>query len=447
MGSIQQVAIASVCLVAAFAFGSYINQSQIDQATQQVESSTSGSLRSLIEPELVIQKVPSSTPMLRPKLSARLPMPSLPNGNSSVQSSFGLNQQRVTGGNFQSGEIPPPSDLTGRIKPTQSSLTNSFSTTSKSPGLVTDAPTFDTNQSGESAMPVVIKQNSGNSPNLADSIRSPFQADGFGGPIPTVENAPVFSAPEVTSQKFPTGQPNPQSNRSQPTSVVDHAPSFPNLNQRTQPIVAAKPMLPERKIAPLPSLPGNREIAQQPTMIREPESSYETATRDQFRFSNSQRGSNSRDQDGLMPIPSLKQTVTINDPGGAFGNRDSQDRAPQATWSNTDKSVIDNSDYYPAPTQQQQPQRRVARLPLQLNSNAEAKLTRLRDTTVQKISLRTTQFSQHIVRRGESLQSIAKQHFGKPDYYLDIYLANRDRLRFPGDLREGMSIKIPIYEQ
>ena len=92
------------------------------------------------------------------------------------------------------------------------------------------------------------------------------------------------------------------------------------------------------------------------------------------------------------------------------------------------------------------PQQRVARLPLQLNSNAKSKLTRLRDNTIQKISLSTTQFSEHVVERGDSLQSIASKYFGKPDFYLDIYLANRDRLRYPGDIREGMTIKIPVYQ-
>jgi len=450
MSSVQQVAMASVCLVAAFAFGSYINQSQIDQTAQQIDSASPSSLHSLIqnEPELIVQKAPSSTPWLKPKLSARIPMPSLPNNNQSVQSDFGFSQRTTASGNFPSSQIPPPSDLSGRVKPTRQSLASSFSIGPKSAGLVTDAPSFDANYSGESSMPVVNKQSPSSSPNLVDSMRAPFQTGGS-DPIKTmVVDAPVFAATEVNAQALPIAQPNPQSNQSLTAPVVGRAPSFPNLKQRTQSFIAAKPTLRDRQITPLPSFQTNRETTQQPTLIREPVMSFERTTRDQFRFSNSRPDTNNRDENNLMPVPRLNQTVTISDPGAAFGNRESQDREPEVTWFNSSStSATADSDYYPERTQRQQPQRRAMRLPLQLNSTAQSKLTRLRDNTIQKISLRTTQFSEHVVERGDSLQSIAKRYFGEPDYYLDIYLANRDRLRFPGDLREGMSIKIPIYEQ
>jgi hypothetical protein len=91
--------------------------------------------------------------------------------------------------------------------------------------------------------------------------------------------------------------------------------------------------------------------------------------------------------------------------------------------------------------------RRVARLPFKLNSNAKTRLARLRDQTIEKISLDTTRFADHVVENGESLQAIATRYFGKPDFYLDIYMANRDRLKFPGDIRNGMVIRVPIYQQ
>ena len=425
MGSIQQVAMAAVCLVAAFAFGSFINQPPTDQ-TAQIDYSSPDNLRSLIEPETTVQKVPSKTPLMRPKLKSRLPMPSLPHGNSLATP-------------INAGEIPPPSDLSGRIKPTQNSLANSFSTALEPTGIVADAPTFPPVTSGDSSMPVINKRNFGSSPNLAESMRAPFQTGDFNEPASTVENAPSFAAAEVTAQASPIDQPNPRSNQPSIAPIVEKAPAFPNLKRRSQSFTAAKPSI------------GFVGEAARSTMIRTPESSLETATRDQFRYSNPQRfTTNAREQSGLMPIPSLNQTVKIGDPGGAFGNRDlynrdSRENAPQSRWNNTPQSVLKNNDgdYYPEQAQQ----RRVTRLPLKLNSTAQTRLTRLRDSTIQKISLRTTQFSEYVVGQGDSLQSIATNHFGKPDYYLDIYLANRDRLRFPGDLREGMSIKIPIYEQ
>ena len=439
MGSIQQVAMAAVCLVAAFAFGSFINQTPTD-GTTQTNAASPDNLRSLIEPEVPVQTIPGSTPLMKPKLTARLPMPSLTNNNYLPSQAIG-------------GEIPPPSDLTGRIKPTQNSLANSFSTEPDPTGLVADAPTFAPDLSGESAMPVVNQPTFGNSPNLADSMRAPFRTNDSSRHMPAAENAPVFVAGEFTAQASPANQSNQKPNQSFSAPAIGKAPAFPNLNQQSQPFVAAKPALPDRRLAPLPE---SVRSTPQKTVISQSESSHQVATRDQFRYSNPQRfNTNDRSQNNLMPVPSINQPVTIDDPGGAFGNRDSRasdsQSGPQLAWSNP-RSVLSTNDtaYYPKQTQrqpQQSQQRRAARLPLQLNSNAQSKLTQLRDNTIQKISLSTTQFSEYVVEPGDSLQSIAKQMFGKPDYYLDIYLANRDRLRFPGDLREGMSIKIPVYQQ
>ena len=456
MSSVQQVAVASVCLVAAFAFGSYINQSQDDQSIQQVDAGAPDGLQSLIQDEIQIPQVPTSTPWMKPKLAARLPpMPTLNSGNTSVQSGSEFNQQGPT-----SGKIPPPSDTRGRGKSTQSSFANSFPVTPTTSGIIADAPSFASELSGESSMPVINKQILGSSPNLADSMRAPLQTGDPDEPRPTVQDAPVFAVDEGPAQAMPANQSGSQANQMRIAPIIEQAPAFPNLDQRPQTVIAAKPTLPERQItpqraiAPLKSITAKREPTQQTTMIRDPASSFKAADADQFRYS-SQRDTR-RDATSLMPIPSLNQTVTIDDPGGAFGNRESRapklsDRGPQSKWSsssNSSKSVMnrDDSNYYPELAQQRPPvtQRRVTRLPLGLNSTAESKLTRLRDNTMQKISLSTTQFTDYTVKRGDSLQTIATKYFGKPDYYLDIYLANRDRLRYPGDLREGMSIKIPI---
>ena len=426
MGSVQQVAMASICLVAAFGFGCFINQMPTDQAAQ-TDSASPDSMRSLIEPELTVQKIPGTTPLLKPKLKARLPMPSLANSATKL---------------YTAEEIPPPSDLSGRIKTAQNRVGNSFSMSSEPNGIVADAPTFGRSAIGDSSMPVINKRNLDSSPNLADSMRAPSQPSDFDVPVPTVKNAPVFAATEFNSQAPPADQRYSQSKRPLVAPTIAKAPSLPNLRTRSQPIIAAKPSI------------GPARDSARPT-TRDPGPSFETATRDQFRYSNPQRiDTNRPTQSGLMPIPPLNQTVTIDDPGRAFGNRDSvepnpRENAPQSSWANTTQSVLDNnnSDHYREPSQTQQPRRRVARLPLQLNSTAQTKLARLRDDAIRKISLGTTQFSEYVVKRGDSLQSIASQYFGKPDYYLDIYLANRDRLRFPGDLREGMSIKIPVYQQ
>jgi nucleoid-associated protein YgaU len=91
-------------------------------------------------------------------------------------------------------------------------------------------------------------------------------------------------------------------------------------------------------------------------------------------------------------------------------------------------------------------QRRVERLPFRLNRDARTNLVRLRDQAAHKISLKTTQFSDYVVEAGDTLQTISTGHFGKPDYYLDIYMANRNQLNSPGELQDGMILRIPVYQ-
>lgn len=63
--------------------------------------------------------------------------------------------------------------------------------------------------------------------------------------------------------------------------------------------------------------------------------------------------------------------------------------------------------------------------------------TKTQSTALSK-SLRT-----HRVREGETLSGLAKRYLGSSARFLEIYWANRDRLKSPNDLREGMMITIP----
>ncbi|MFN8672985.1 MAG: LysM peptidoglycan-binding domain-containing protein [Candidatus Sericytochromatia bacterium] len=51
---------------------------------------------------------------------------------------------------------------------------------------------------------------------------------------------------------------------------------------------------------------------------------------------------------------------------------------------------------------------------------------------------------EHKIKRGESLSDISKKYFGKPDHYMDIFKANKDKLLNPNELVIGMTIKIPV---
>jgi nucleoid-associated protein YgaU len=60
--------------------------------------------------------------------------------------------------------------------------------------------------------------------------------------------------------------------------------------------------------------------------------------------------------------------------------------------------------------------------------------------------LETNRFVRHRSKPGETLQQVSRQYYGKPDFYLDIYLANQDVLRNPGRIPDGTSLRIPVYD-
>lgn len=54
------------------------------------------------------------------------------------------------------------------------------------------------------------------------------------------------------------------------------------------------------------------------------------------------------------------------------------------------------------------------------------------------------EFKEVTVRPGQSLSSLALQHLGDADRYMEIFEANRDQLSRPESLRAGMTLKIPV---
>ncbi|MBF2054883.1 MAG: LysM peptidoglycan-binding domain-containing protein [Candidatus Sericytochromatia bacterium] len=52
-------------------------------------------------------------------------------------------------------------------------------------------------------------------------------------------------------------------------------------------------------------------------------------------------------------------------------------------------------------------------------------------------------YTQHTVKRGETLGMLALRHLGDSERYMEIYEANRDQMRSPNALRPGMTLKIP----
>ena len=50
----------------------------------------------------------------------------------------------------------------------------------------------------------------------------------------------------------------------------------------------------------------------------------------------------------------------------------------------------------------------------------------------------------HKVAKGETLSHIAQRYYGKASEFQKIFDANRDQLKDPDKIREGMDLKIPV---
>lgn len=59
---------------------------------------------------------------------------------------------------------------------------------------------------------------------------------------------------------------------------------------------------------------------------------------------------------------------------------------------------------------------------------------------------RQVQYRIHTVRSGETLSEISIRYLGTSRKYREIFNINRDQLRSPNDIREGMKLRIPVYQ-
>ena len=50
----------------------------------------------------------------------------------------------------------------------------------------------------------------------------------------------------------------------------------------------------------------------------------------------------------------------------------------------------------------------------------------------------------HTVQSGETLSSIAKEHYGDANEYMVIFEANKDKLSDPNSIQVGQELVIPI---
>lgn len=435
MGTFQQVTIGAICLVAAFAFGSFINQQPNDlQPATSLAEVAGEEVRSLIEPDLVVEKRPAKTPWMKPNLAARLPMPSLPEATEfDGRPPLAIDDSQFEKSQFASpvggSDIPPPSDLTGRFGGVRSSELVAGE-------VIEAAPDFSGGLNAVSSMPVVSDRRSGRGPNMVDQLKAkdePLVS------MATIDKAPVFNAPNNSVARGSRGS----------FQVNDSNASTSNSGSRWGIAAAEKDLVSVGREGPETLVAAPRSLQREPAQFVNRKSNEGLA----------RSVLNSSHASGLVPLPSLGQESTlataieIVDPSAAFrGTTMRDERASSSRMAALDArgatstAVLRREASVSEPSFGQNNQRRVARLPFTLNATARTRLTRLRDETIEKITLSTTKFTDHVVADGESLQAIATRYFGKPDFYLDIYMANRDRLKFPGDIRDGMVIKVPIYQ-
>ena len=85
-------------------------------------------------------------------------------------------------------------------------------------------------------------------------------------------------------------------------------------------------------------------------------------------------------------------------------------------------------------------------IPFGLNQKARSELVEVHHRSDQ-VKPATTNFLDHKTEVGDSLQSLSDRYYGRPDFYLDIYIANQDKLVNPSTLPPGMVIKIPIFQE
>ncbi len=161
-------------------------------------------------------------------------------------------------------------------------------------------------------------------------------------------------------------------------------------------------------------------------------------------------------------VPPVGETVEPNgnfvrslqiEPGLSFesdGGRPSREATRPnelATLAQRGVMGIDNGTEPPEPAPLRASQTRSKpMIPFGLNEQTRNNLARLRTTKQAEITLGTERFDYHVTENGDSLQSLSTKFYGRPDFYLDIYIANKHQLRNPTAIPAGLRLRIPLYD-
>ncbi len=484
MGSFQQISIGIVCLVAAFMFGNYVNNhphpDHVTNAFNDLESDVNpASPTSLLEPGKTIQRsAPIAT--MQSKQSARYPQLSLFKG--SINNGF---ENAAT--EEKDGSLPPPSQL-GTTSPFEDSFVE------RRVGEIQSEPELANPESG--SREVNDSRLSGRMPNLRESaqrreivvpdfsqLASGFRDTALAlpghnrkgsiqrtmngrdqitslsphtplGQIPQPDNRPnnsrlgsnlasggIANQPATNQARSVKTIPSEFSQAQFEPSLKDYSVNKSSgLNAQTSASqMDAREFVSDHSKVDSP-VAGNREVREIPSgNVRSLQGEYFTA------------------ESESNPMATNTPTVPVNLPYDRSWNTN---KPPQASLQSVDRRPSKSSDKNsgakkiqaqfaapPVPSADNETHRAAKPLiPFGLTQTERKNLVRLqRPTQTNRIDVGTTRFESYTSQPGDSLQDLSTRYYGRPDFYLDIYLANKSRLRNPGYLPAGIELQIPIY--
>ena len=449
MGSIQQISLGAVCVAAAFIFGSYINNHPSigsKQVTNEPDDRLSADDLGLNEKRV------ENMPNLKHRVVSRIELGELPANTSPI----------VPDG----PKLPSPGDLDPRLdlavpmdsidddqELASTAAANNPAETQRRTNAKSVAPDFSSvaaSMGDQFEKPLIAEMPTAKTPkinniqNIADSFRGRREPD------ETLE-APQFkdSAFDGLSKTAVASKPQPQSEKAEQAKATTTIES--PFNTVAPSFAMKKPALDDGTVQQMEAAKFDRSINDGSNTVAGKMNSVLNASGQAA----SAPAATNRVTSRGRAIGDLSIQRAENDGDKSEADAPSVDSqhvkqhqmqelpSTQAVMPPAGSLAIAKGDL---PEIEQQPIRRAAKPPFALTNEAKVKLVRLRTEALKKIPLETTKFAEHIVMPGETLQSISTRYLSKPDFYLDIYLANRDRLRNPVEIPQGIVLRVPLYK-
>jgi len=517
MASFQQISIGIVCLVAAFAFGNYVNNHPPTDPDQVALKSDSESQTGNVQSRLtvagldIVEKRPAPIATMRQTLKPRFGVPS----------SSANNQLPVASNSIA---LPPPSQLGGAQtqSPLSPIVTNNQTNNAAESGMVqrrikqNEVPDFSSIIAEFKNSPIALPGNRssqnalGQIPKHTSPVNNPAAIARTQQQLGAMSDNLVQDQPNFAVAQDSISNKNIASNfqNANPFSDEDFSPRLKDRFSNT--------IAPVQRISPNRQLP-QREVSQNTTAPADGNSNLSLAESFGFTYADPPAPTETNETPyqaspigsvagpaeladssrwNPPPAPTHSTLAPINQPASGQPNVNLQNQPPVESLAsnqrsnqvvsrnhivsrqplsndsannqnqsifNEPRSVVQesslariNDGYQPGVARQSVPQQnanqRLAEnnrvrtmLPFGLNEHGKKQLVAIKSRTNTMLESDSTKFLDHVIQPGETLQSISKRYFGKPDYYLDIYLANRNKLANPIDTPDGQAIRIPVY--